>query len=836
MRFLASLAWRDLRAGGRPLWVFAACLLLGVALVAAGGALYRQVGDTLRDDVRALFGGDLEVTHGRPLEADALAWMRERSAVSVLLQLRTMLLTSEGRSQLVELQSADGHYPLYGRMQLSPALSLAEALGPRDGRYGVALDAVLARRLALSPGDEVQIGAARFAVRALVLHQPDRSLRAEWRGPPVMVSDAGLAASGLVQAGSRMQYRYRVRTAESPGTWRTAFMAAFPASSAEIRSVEERSERLTEVLGQVGSGLLLVGFSTLFIGGLGVFNSVQAFLNGKLGTLATLRALGLRDARLAAFVLLQILMLAIGASLAGALAGALLALGGMQLVREQLPLAFSAASMAVPLAVSVAFGVLTALAFAAPALGRALAVNPAALFRGLDGGALRTPAGAWMLSGLVAAVLLALLLAVLPDARFGLGFVGVCALLLGLLEVLLRVMRHVAARVLASSRWPLGFEARVALAALHRPASPMRTALLSLGSALTLLVACTLVIASLLRTVNETVPAQAPGLVFHDVQSDQLATLDEVLRTAPSLRSVRTAPLVLGRLVAVNGERLEESADEARRSESRDEHKFSHRQGNFDDVVVTRGAWWPEQHRGRPLVAMEDREADQLGLRVGDRLRFEIADTVVEAELVAIYAQRRFQARLWLEAIFSDGVLDPFITRHVGAAYLSPEDAIVVQDRLAAAAPNVVSVRTEALLETSRSLMARASGGLAVIALACLLASLLVLASVAAASRARQVYEASVMHALGARMASLRRVLRWEHGLLAVATAAFAIAVGSGLAVALLRLRLDLDADGLYWTGVATALGVSLASLGIGAQILLAQMRVAPARLLRSGA
>jgi putative ABC transport system permease protein len=181
-------------------------------------------------------------------------------------------------------------------------------------------------------------------------------------------------------------------------------------------------------------------------------------------------------------------------------------------------------------------------------------------------------------------------------------------------------------------------------------------------------------------------------------------------------------------------------------------------------------------------------------------------------------------------------VLDPFITRHVGAAYLSPEDAIVVQDRLAAAAPNVVSVRTEALLETSRSLMARASGGLAVIAMSCLLASLLVLASVAAASRARQVYEASVMHALGARMASLRRVQRWEHGLLAVATAAFAIAVGSGLAVALLRLRLDLEADGLYWTGVATALGVNLASLGIGAQILLAQMRVAPASLLRGGA
>ena len=232
---------------------------------------------------------------------------------------------------------------------------------------------------------------------------------------------------------------------------------------------------------------------------------------------------------------------------------------------------------------------------------------------------------------------------------------------------------------------------------------------------------------------------------------------------------------------------------------------------------------------------MEDREADQMGLQVGDTLRFEIMGQTVEAELAAIYEQRRMQARLWLEAIFSDGVLDPFITREVGAAWLSADDAIAVQDRLAAAAPNIVSVRTQALLDTTRELMARASAGLAVIAGACLAASLLVLASVVAASRARQVYEASVMHALGARIGSLRRVLRWEYGLLAVVTALFAIVLGSVLAAVLLRWRLQLDPAGLYWIGVVTALGVSVLSLGAGAQVLLSRMKVSPAAVAARG-
>ncbi|MDH4051238.1 MAG: hypothetical protein OEU93_06625, partial [Rubrivivax sp.] len=504
MRFLLDLAWRDLRAGGRPLWVFAACLMLGVALVAAGGGLYRQVSASMQADMRVLFGGDLEVEHRQPLEPEVLAWMDRRGAVSRLVEMRTMLRKGDGQSQLVQLQSADARYPLYGALLLQPAAPLSELLAQRNGLWGIALDALLARRLALAPGDRVEVGDAELEVRALVLNQPDRGLRAQWRGGPVLVADGGLAATGLVQPLSRVEYRYRVRTGEPTAAWRDAFFDAFPDLRAEVRTADDRSDRVAEVLGQIGSGLLLVGFSALFIGGLGVFNSVRAYLDGKLGTLATLRALGLRDARLAAVVLLQILMLALGASAAGALAGGALALAGLQMAATQVPLAASAAELLLPLALALGFGVLTALAFALPALGRALTVSPAALFRGIDGAALRTPRAAWAATAGVGSLLVGALVAMLPDPRFGLAFVAVALLMLGLLEAVLRGLRVGARRLLAAPRWRPGFELRVALSAMQRPGSPLRASLLSLGSALTLLVACTLVVASLLRAVDET--------------------------------------------------------------------------------------------------------------------------------------------------------------------------------------------------------------------------------------------------------------------------------------------------------------------------------------------
>lgn len=837
MPFLLDLAWRDLRASGRRLWIFVACLVLGVSLVAAGGGLYRQVADALRHDARLIFGGDVEVESPQPLPADALAWMQARGTVSRVIELRTMLRLESGRAQLIELLSADAAYPLYGAVALQPAGTLADTLAQRDGQWGAAVDAALATRLGLKPGDRIEIGDLALTVRALTVRQPDRSLRADWGAAPVLVAEGALMATGLVQPLSRVEHHYRVRTTEPANAWRDQFIATFPALDAETRSFDERSDRMAEVLGQIGSGLLLIGFSALFIGGLGVFNSVQAYLQGKLTSLATLRALGLRDGRLTAFVLLQIGLLAVLASAAGALLGMGLALAGAQLAADKLPVTLLLHSLWPPALLALVFGVLTALAFSLPALGRALSVSPAALFRGVEGQALHTPRRARWLTAAVAGATLALLVATLPDPRFGLAFVLTTAALLGVLDLATRGLRRVAARLQHHQALPLPLQ--LALAGLQQPHSPLRTALLSLGSALTLLVACTLVVATLLRTVNDTVPEQAPALVFYDVQTDQIPLLRETLQASPGLEAVKTAPLVLGRLVAVNGAALRASGnnetDRERARESHDEHKLSDRRGNFDDVVIDRGAWWPLDHAGEPLVAMEDTEADGLGLQVGDRLRFEIMGQPVETTLSAIYSQRRLQSRLWLEAIFSDGVLDPFITRHVGAAWMPTDQTLDAQDRLAAAAPNIATARTESMLRETRALMGRASGGLAVVAGVCLAASLLVLASVVAASRSRQLYDATVMHALGARHSLLRRVLVWEYVLLAAVTAGFALLAGSALATALLQWRLDMSPAGLYWSGLLTAAGVSAMSLGLGARYLLAQMRLNPAMLLRSG-
>ena len=461
-------------------------------------------------------------------------------------------------------------------------------------------------------------------------------------------------------------------------------------------------------------------------------------------------------------------------------------------------------------------------------------MTPAALFRGVDAAATATPVGWWCWTALLGLTIAALVVAVLPQPLFGAAFLATAVLLLALLEAIVRTVRaaakHVAERPLLGRYFPL----KLAVANLYRPSAPLRTTLLSLGSALTVLVAATVVVVALLETIDETIPERAPALVFYNISTPQVETLRTLLDEAETLEAVEFAPLVLGRMSHVGEDTLRSSADTERARESRDEHKLTYRLGNIDQVTVERGSWWPEEYAGPPLVAFEDREANQLGLEIGDRLRFRILGKTVEAELAAIYSQRGIGTRFWFEGIFSDGVLDAFISRYVGAAFLDHVEAMALEPRIVRQLPNVVTVRTERILREARMVLGRAAAGLAVIAGVTLLASLLVLASVIASSRARQVYDATVLHTLGARIADIRTSLTLEYALAAVLTSVFAAVLGSAIAAALLWWRIGVESDSAWWFGAAAAIIVSTASLGLGARTLLNALRLSPATLLRS--
>lgn len=828
---------RDLRGSAalRALWIFAASLFLGVFLVAVCAGLLRLIQGGLAADAQARFGGDVEIEARVPLEEEALTWMSERGDVSHLIELRTMLGSEAGEFTVVELQSVDAGYPLYGEVRLEPDLPLQAAVSQdENGIWGAVFDPVLADQLELTIGERVTVGSLTLELRAKIVAQPDRSLRADVRGPPLLIDARALAASGLAGAGSVVDHEYRVRldAGADPALWRRDLLRAFPEATWDVRTVEERGEFIGRRLDQVASVLLLIGFCTLLIGGLGIANSIAAWLRTKRRTLATLQSLGARQRQLAFTYVGQVVVMATLASAAGALSGSVLAWLIAGALSERFAIVRITASLALSSGVATVFGVGVALVFSLPPLARALASRPARLIRGGEPVS-QTPRGWTIAAVLCLLATLALLLILVPEPIVALGFVGMVVLLLVLLDALVGLLRRLALR-LGDTRWLEGrFALRLAIASLHRPDSALRPLVLSLGVAATLVVSASLVIAATLQSLDGSIPARAPALVLYDVADTRTDEFREYVESLEGYRELVMAPLVLGRLTTVNGQALADDDDVERALEANDEQKLSYRVPGIDNVELAAGAWWKADADGPARVSYEDREAAEIGIEVGDVLGFDIQGERLEATLAAIHSQARFETSFWLEAMFSDGVLEPYITRHVGSVFLDDGHDLAASAGIARNFPGVVVIRTAKVLDSVRSILGSAAAAVTAIAATSLLASILVMASVVAVARDRQVFEASVLNALGARRRVVLRGVILEYALVGLLLILFASAAGSLIAAALLDVWLKLPADDVRYVGPLAGALVVGACLSVGLVWLARTLEARPALLLR---
>lgn len=845
--WMLKFAITDLRSRISALKVFLACLILGVTLVAATASLYRVIEQSLLADTRMLLGGDVELDASEPLPSDVIDWVGRTGTLSLVREFDTIVSGESGDGFFrAEILIPDAAYPLYGELQLTPDQSRAELTARKDGRWGAVIDPLLAERLGQTIGDQIEIGAATFRISGLIQKQPDRRLNANWRGLPIMISEQAVEATELIRPGSRVDYEYRVKTDQNLDTWLADFEQAFPEPNWDTTTFAERSQRIAERLDQIATALILIAFTTLFIGGLGVANSIHAYLDEKLGTIATLQTLGLRRKPLVAIYLLQIGLLGSLAGLIGggiglgfsavaiSLAGDAYALSGPEGAGGWLSLWF------VPLLLSWLFAVLTAYVFALPALARALAASPAGLFRGQVQAARNEPRTWRVASYVLLAIYISATLFWLPSPQLGFLFLLAVVVLWALLEGIIKGLRRGAKALENSGFADRKFARRLALANLHRPDSPLRATLLSLGTALTLVVACTLMVTTLLRALETTIPAESPALILYEVFPDQMEPLKSGLESLDPSSRTELLPLVRARMAAINEEPIADAlADDprARREAMGDEYKLTYLAGNPEGLELVKGNWWstpaPE---GQPAyMAMEDREANALGLTVGDRIEFTAQDQPIVVEIRAIYRQKGLQTRFWFEGVLQQGALDGLISLYVGAVYQSDPAAKESQQWLAGNIPNVITLRTADWLETAGDLLNKAAAGLAAVASVSLLASLLVLSSVVSVSRRRQLYEANLLHCLGARHQAIRNSMLLETGLLTFLATVFATALGSLIALPVADLALKLPAGDLWWIGALVAGVVSALALLGGLLPTLRAMRLNPAVLLRDG-
>ena len=385
-------ALRDLRGGLNGLRIFLLCIALGVAAIVGVESLAQALNDGLGREGRVILGGDasFSLIHRR-LSADEQRFLESHGSLSTIATVRGMARAASGDAALIEIKAVEPSWPRLGAAVFAPPMSLKDALGEKDGVFGAAVEEALMARLNLKLGDVIRIGDASFALRTVLVSEPDRLATGIGLGPRVLMSQAALDATKLVQPGSLVRWTTRVvmggpRQAPDNSAVQALMAEAkrtFPHAGWDARSRLNISPDFSNDLDRFAEYLTLAGLLSLVVGGVGVANAAQGFVERKRATLAILKAIGATGSGVVGLALVEFAIVALIGAFIGAGVGSAIPFAVAWAFGSLLPLPLAPSIAPSVIGLGLIYGLLTALAFSIPSLGRAHDLPVTTLIRDL---------------------------------------------------------------------------------------------------------------------------------------------------------------------------------------------------------------------------------------------------------------------------------------------------------------------------------------------------------------------------------------------------------------------------------------------------------------------
>jgi len=784
-----TLARREFRSGLNGFRIMLACLTLGVMAIAAVGSTSESIRQGLLRDGMALLGGDLDIRLvQRPANIQQLATLKANAAaLSEMVDMRAMANDGGDRFRLTELKAVDPAYPLVGEMQLDPPIALKDALATTDGLPGAVADRNLLPRLNLQLGDQVQVGDQAFILRAVIVKEPDRVANVLSFGPRLMIGLDHLKATGLIQPGSQLHHHYRVLL--KPGDSATAFKerlnTTHPQAGWRLRDTTDAAPRVQRFVDRMTLFLSFVGLTALLIGGIGIGNAVESYLERKTATIATLKCLGAPSHLIFSAYLLQILGLGLIGIVVGLLLGGALPYAGAHLMAGLLPAAPEPALYPATLLLAAVFGILTTISFALWPLLKGRSIPASQLFRDriVEVSLWRSPRSLAIVC-LFFAGLAGLTLATALDRYFALWFVGGTTLAMVLLRLGAKGATTFAKR-LKNSRLPA--EWRLGIANIHRPGNRTSGVMLSLGLGLSVLVAIALIDGNLRHQIAETLPEQAPAFFFVDIQNHQAQQFDKAVTAVSQGSEYKRVASLRGRIVAIKGIPVEKAAIAPESQWAvRGDRALTYAAEMPEGTEMVAGQWWPTDYSGPPKISLDAGLAKGFGVGLGDTLTLNVLGRDVTAEIASLRAIDWRSLRFDFAIIFAPGTLEGAPHSHLAAIHADAANEDAIEQAVTRNFANISVIRVREALQSVHDLIAGIGTGVRASSLLTLAVGALVLAGAIAAGHRRQVYDAVVFKVLGARRSAILKAYMVEYGLLGLTTGLLSSIIGTATAWAVI--------------------------------------------------
>ena len=822
-RLAARSLKRDLRAADvRALFV---ALVLAVAASTMIAFFLDRLERGLERQAGQMLGGDLVLEQRDPFPEE-LRNTLEQAGFTLSDQVDLVSMISQGeRFQPASLKAVDDVYPHYGVSHVDRGGGVEQiASGPPAGEAWA--DPRLAELIEIEIGDRVQVGQTELTISGIIEREADQSAGFGNFNPRLMLNTADLEATGLVQPGSRIEFELLAAGPPAALDQVQGLLAQLRRDGVEVRDVRVDRPQLGNALQRAESYLGLAGLAAVLLAGVAVAMSTRRYVERHLDTAALLRCFGASQYQLVTIFSLQLIGLALMASLIGALLGLVGQAVLLWLLTSFLPM-----TLPPPGIMPLWLGIFTALAvlvgFAGPTLLRIKQVSALkVLRRELD----PLPPAAWLVVGVASIVFGGLLW--LYSGSFPLALallVGGSALLVllwGVSSLLLNGLLRAVQRLKGGGEWVQAF--RLGGRQLARRKQAGLGQLLAFSVTFFAMAMIVLVRGDLLTTWQDQLPEDTPNYFAINIQPGERDAFEQAV--APRVDAQSTLyPMVRGRITEINGQAPRDAVPADARGDNslRRELNLTWQSELPEGNQVVAGQWftpasepegWMSEVDATPSsdsetvpISVEDGLAERLGLGLGDEITFAVGSDSIKTRIESLRSLNWDSFNPNFFVIFSPGVLESFGHSFITAFHLPDEEQGLVRE-LVSDFPGVSLLNVDAILGQVRDVLTQVTRAVELVLILVLLAGVSVLYAALTASRPVRAHESGLLRVFGAGNRMISRVQGAEYALLGFA---------SGLLGAVLA-ELATAALYLYWLDLTPRLHLGLwLALPIGGALLI---------------
>ena len=798
-------SWR----GGQLGLIFSA-LVLAVAVVTSVALLAERVERALVKESSSFLAADLVVSSSQATDSDWLERAEQQGIRTARIASFASMTFAGDEMHLASIKAVESSYPLRGAVKRSTVPFATDESdiesvmsGPKPGDLWV--DSRLLPLLNIELGDTVDVGDGSFKVSHILIEEPDSGSSFSAYGARILMNWSDLPASGVIQPGSRVSYRFLIAAAEDNADnfddyvdWLNQQLDVHD----RIITPDEAQASIASTMDKGRRFLLLAGSIGVVLAGIALALASHHFANGQLLQVALFKSWGISANRVRKLYIQQIVLLAIGGSLMGLLIG----WGFHQLlvsaVREWLPIALPMAG-ARPWITGFATGILCLIGFTLPALWHLPTQSPLAV--------LRRDTQVKSLNSLMRGSLGVLTVAVLLfwysenfylSMAILLGFAITALASIGVGLVLLRLGK-------TYGHW-MGSIWRLALSNLWRRKKPSLIQMVGFSGAIALLMIMTVVRTSLVDEWRWQLAEDAPNHFLVNVAAYEL----EGVKNLVDQRELETAgwySMVRGRITHLNNQLPSEVAKDGHESLRR-ELNLSWTSDLPEGNKIIQGQWWGtgnESTNNLAPVSLEEELLHELGLAIGDTVTFSVGGLSFDAVITSTRSLNWDSMTPNFYFLFPEGYLEDYPRTHMTSLYIPSEDKLLVNDLLRKY-PTVQVIELDKIIDRIRSIVSQVTRGLEMMTLLILGCGILVMFAAVSLSMNERLQESAILRTLG----SSRRLIlgvQWVEFTTLGVMAGFLAALGAEFAVAMLqRFMFSLPFMWHSWLWIAGPLGGGL--------------------------